>query len=77
MVILLDAAKKQIATKWLDPAAPNIRDWLLSVNEVYNVEIIDSRGIVPGEGEVGEGKWEGWQRYKKTWSFAEQFIDST
>lgn len=75
--ILLDAAKKQIAIKWLDPASPNIRDWLLCINEVYNVESVDSRGMAPEEGVVREGKWEGWQMYKKTWSYAEEFINTT
>lgn len=73
--IMLDAAKRQIAQKWRELPNPNIRDWLLNINEIYNIECLDERGQVPDEGEERTGKWAGWQGFKRSWSYLEEIIN--
>lgn len=67
--ILLDEAKREIAKNWLEPEGPNIRDWLLCINEIYNMEGGVGGGLDSEEGETRRHKWSGWPIYKNSWSY--------
>lgn len=72
--IMLDVAKRQIASNWLITSSPCTRDWLLSLNEVYSVEGMDKGGAEPEE-EDHLGKWAVWIKFKRTWSYLEEIIN--
>lgn len=72
--IILDEAKRQIALNWLKPSSPNTRDWLFGLNEIFNVECLDRRGMEPDEDSELTGKWSGWIKFKRSWSYLKEII---
>lgn len=69
--ILLNEAISQIPKKWQEKESPKIRDWIFCVNEIYNIESLDDRGVEPEEELERKDKWEKWQAFKKTWRYVE------
>lgn len=63
--ILVNAAKGQIPKKWQEVDCPKIRDWIFCVNEIYNLESLDDKGVEWEEGIEHKDKWEMWLEFKK------------
>lgn len=70
--IMLNAAKGQIPKKWQEVKSPKIRDWIFSVNEIYNLESLDDKGVELAEGTECKDKWEMWLEFKKMWRYVEE-----
>lgn len=67
---LINVAKSLIPKKRQEPESPKIRDWIIGVNDIYNLESCDSDREEVARSKQKD-KWETWKLFKKTWTYVE------